>query len=269
MGDTPSPRMLALTGFFYPYRGFRFLFRHPRLLSYVAIPFTINTLLYSGLVWFAGSRFSGWMDRLVPQGDAWYWVVITAVLWVLFAVVLLLALIYTFTLVGNLLLAPFNDFLSEKVERLHTGQHLDEPFNLGALLSDVPRSVKAELGRLVLYGVGVLVLLPLNLVPPIGTALYGVAFTLLTLFFLGWEYMDFSMERWRLGFGAKRKLAFGNLGVLLSFGAGAVLLLLIPLLNFLAIPVCVIGGTLLVCDLRGSVPASGQPTIANRADAER
>jgi CysZ protein len=257
MGDTPSPRRLLVTGFFYPYRGLRFLLGHPRLLPYVAIPIAINTLLYTGLVWFAGSRFGDWMERLVPQGEAWYWAVLTAVLWLLFAVLLLLTLVYTFTLVGNLLLAPFNDYLSEKVEWLYAGNHLDEPFRVGALLRDVWRSLRAELGRLALYLGCLGVLLPLHLFPPVGTAVYGAAFTAVTLFFLGWEYLDFSMERWHLGFGAKRTLAFGNLGALLSFGAGAILLLLIPLINLLAIPVCVIGGTLLICDLRaaGRTPA--------------
>ena len=141
---------------------------------------------------------------------------------------------------------------------LHTGNKLDEPFRLGALAKDTVRSLKAELGRLGLFLAGFALLLPLNLFPPIGTAIYGGAFTVLTLFFLGWEYLDFSMERWHLGFGAKRKLAFGNLGALLSFGAGAILLLVIPLVNLLAIPVCVIGGTLLICDLResGRTPAA-------------
>ncbi len=261
MGNTNHGRRLTVTGFFYPYRGLRFLLRHPRLLPYVAIPFVINTLLYTGLVWFAGSRFGGWMENLVPQGEAWYWAVLTAVLWVLFAALLLLALVYTFTLVGNLLLAPFNDFLAEKVEWLHTGNRLGEPFRVGALVQDMWRSVRAELGRMILYLAGVVLLLPLHLFPPVGTAIYGVAFTLLTLFFLGWEYLDFSMERWHLGFRAKRTLAFGNLGVLLSFGAGAILLLLIPLLNLLAIPVCVIGGTLLICDLRDAGRTPAPPTL--------
>ena len=96
-----------------------------------------------------------------------------------------------------------------------------------------------------------------------------IHFTLLTLFFLGWEYLDFSMERWHLGFGAKRKLAFRNLGALLSFGAGAILLLLIPLLNLLAIPVCVIGGTLLICDLRDAGHTPTVPDQPSGAPARR
>lgn len=261
MADTRSALTFTAKGFFYPYRGARFLLTHPRLLPYVAIPVTVNVLLYAGLVWFATSRFSGWLEQLVPQGDAWYWAVFTAVLWVLFALLLLVALVYTFTVVGNLLLAPFNEFLSEKVEWIYTGNRLDEPFQLGALLRDGWRSVKAELGRLALYLSAFALLFPLNLIPALGTAAYGAAFTVLSLFFLGWEYLDYTMERWHLGFGAKRKLAFGNLGVFLSFGSGALLLLVIPLLNLLAIPVCVIGATLLGCDLRAAGRAPGVPDL--------
>jgi len=259
---------LAARGFFYPYRGLKFLFAHPRLLGYVAVPAAINTLLYTAIVWFAGSRFGGWVNAWLPQGDAWYWSLLSYALWVVFAVVLFLIVVYTFTLVGNLLLAPFNDLLSERVEWAYTGRRLDEPFRLGLFLADVKRSLLAELGRLALFGTGFLLLLALNLLPGLGTAVYGPAVTLYTLFFLGWEYFDYSMERWRFGFAVKRRAAWRNLAVFLSFGAGTAVLLLIPLLNFLAIPVCVTGATLLFCDLRetGRMPqAAGGAAPPSRA----
>ncbi len=250
-----APRFLAARGFFYPYRGLKFLFSRPRLLGYVAVPVAVNTLLYTALVWFAGSRFGRWVDALVPQGDAWYWTVLSYALWVVFAGVLFLAVVYTFTLVGNLLLAPFNDLLSEKVEAAYAGVLSDEPFRLAAFLSDMKRSFLAELGRMALFGTGFLVLAVASVFfPPLGAAL-----TVYSLFFLGWEYFDYSMERARFPFAVKRSVAFGNLLTFLSFGAGTALLLLIPLLNFLAIPVCVAGATLLFCDLRagGRVPRAG------------
>jgi len=254
--EPQAPRNLTTRGFFYPYRGFKFLFAHPRLLGYVAIPFAINTVLYTAVVWFTGSRFGNWVNALVPRGDAWYWNLLSYALWVVFAAVLFLVVVYTFTLVGNLILAPFNDLLSEKVEWVYTGQQLEEPFRLGALLADMKRSLLAELGRLALFGTGFLLLLTLNLLPGLGTAAYGPAVTVYTLFFLGWEYFDYSMERSHFGFRVKRRTAWRNLTVFLSFGAGTALLLLIPLLNFLAIPACVSGATLLFCDLRvaGRVP---------------
>jgi CysZ protein len=90
----------------------------------------------------------------------------------------------------------------------------------------------------------------------VGTAVYAFAMPLYTLFFLGWEYLDYSMERWKLPFAGKRKVAFRNVGTLLGLGAGSAFLLLVPLVNLLAIPVCVTGATLLFCDIRnaGRVP---------------
>jgi CysZ protein len=251
-----ADRAFAIRGFFYPYRGLKFLFRHPKLLSYAAIPFGINALLFWLFAWFVASRFGGWLERLVPSGDAWYWAVLFYLLLVLFSVVLILIVVYTFTLIGNLILAPFNDLLSEKVEWVYSGNRLEEPFRLRTFAKDLTRSLKAELGRMGLYLTGFVVLLSLNLFPPVGTAIYGVALPVYTLFFLGWEYLDYSMERWRFPFASKRKTAFRNAGAFLGLGAGSALLLLIPFVNLLAIPVCVTGATLLFCDLRaaGKVP---------------
>jgi CysZ protein len=262
----PSPT----SGFRYPFRGLKFLASHPRLLGYVAVPLTINTLLYSGFVWFVSSQFGGWLERLLPTGDAWYWTLLSYFLWVVFALFLMAVVIYTFTIIGNLILAPFNDLLSEKVEWVYSGRRLDQPFRLGEFLSDMKRSLKAELGRLLLFAAGFLVLLSLNLVPVFGTAAYGLLFTLYTLFFLGWEYLDYSMERSRFSFSDKRRTVGTNLPSLLGFGAAAAVLLFVPLLNLLAIPICVTGATLLFCDLRASGRLSGEaPTSVPVASATR
>lgn len=269
-----TPRITAAASFRYPYRGLKFLFCHPRLLGYVAVPAAVNTLLFTALVWFAGSRFGRWVEALLPRGDAWYWSVVFYALWLVFALVLFLLVVYTFTLVGNLLLAPFNDLLSEKVEWVHTGNRLEEPFRLGAFLADMKRSFRAEIGRLLLFALGFALLLTLHFFPPVGTAVYGVAATAYTLFFLGWEYLDYTLERWHFPFRAKRRAAFSNLGIFFGFGAGAALLLLIPVVNFLAIPVCVAGGTLLVCDLHAAgrlpaLPGRGGTEVAHPAESDR
>ncbi|GAB4266947.1 MAG: EI24 domain-containing protein [Deferrisomatales bacterium] len=259
MDSTRAPRLLGIGAFFYPYRGLRFLLSHPRLLSYVAIPVGVNTLLYALLVWVSVSRFDTWLEALVPRGEGWYWVALFYLLAAVFAVVLFLAVVYTFTLVGNLLLAPFNDLLSEKVEWIYTGHRLEEPFRLKALAADLVRSLKAEIGRLALFLTGLAVLFALNFFPPLGPAVAAPCLTAYTLFFVAWEYLDYSMERRRFTFADKRRTAVRNVPAYLSFGAGASLLLVIPLLNLLAIPVCVVGATLLFCDLArgGRLPREG------------
>ncbi len=266
MTDRRRPTLLG--GFFYPFRGFGFLGRHPKLLAYVAVPVGVNTLLYGVLTWLGVRWYGQLADRYLPAGDAWYWVALHFVLGVLAAVVLFFVMVYTFTLVGNLLLAPFNDLLSEKVEWVYSGRRLDEPFRLGAFARDLVRSLKAEAGRMALYLVGFLALLSLNLFPPVGTAVSGVLTPVYIMFFLGWEYLDYAMERWQFPFSDKRRAVFRNLPALLGFGAASAVLLAIPVAGLLAIPVCVTGGTLLFCDLRDAQripsPNGREPKVVGR-----
>ncbi len=260
MVGSPPPGILTASGFLYPFRGFRFLVRHPRLLGHIAIPIAINAAVYGAFAWFVGTNLGGWLEGLVPRGEAWFWAVLFYALATVAVGALLMLSIYTFTVVGNLILSPFNGFLSEAVERTYAGHALDAPFSLPAVAQDAARSVRAEVGRLGLYVSGFLLLLTLYLVPPpLGPAAHGVGLTAFTLFFLGWEYLDYSMERAQFTFSQKRRAALRNAGSFLGFGAGAALMLLIPLMQLVAIPVCVAGATLLFVDLRQAGRLPGGP----------
>lgn len=253
-----NTKVSAIQGFFYPYKGLKFIFSNPRLISFVAIPVVINALLYSLLIWYTQSKISGWIDSIIPTGDAWYWAILSYVVIIIVGAIMLVMVFYTFTLVGNFILAPFNEIISERVELIYSGAGLaEQSFSLGDFFSDMIRSYKAEGGRLLLYLGGFLLLLLFNLLPGVGTVIYGVVATVYSLFFLCWEFLDYPMERWRLTFRLKRSFAFKNLIVFIFFGAGSACLLIIPFINLAAIPVCVVGATLLFCDLKesGRVPA--------------
>lgn len=243
----------VINGFFYPFKGLKFLFSHPRLIKFIAIPVGINALLYSALIWYTQSRIAGWLESLMPTGDAWYWSILYYVLVVVLGSILLVLVFYTFTLVGNFILAPFNEVISSQVELIYLGGNIAEQnFSIKDFFSDMIRSYKAEGGRLLLYLAGFLALLLLNLIPVIGTIIYGFAAAIYALFFLCWEFLDFSMERTRMTFTLKRGFAFKNIFTFMFFGAGSAMLLIIPFINLAAIPVCVIGATLLFCDLKKS-----------------
>lgn len=242
---------MSISGFFYPFKGFRFLISSPRLIALVAIPVAINTLLYAFFAWYTYSRFGQWVEAFTANGDAWYWAILHYILIIFVSLFLIIFIFYTFVLVGNLILAPFNEVISEKVEAIYSeGTAKETAFSIGLFFKDMGRSYKAEGGRLILYLAGFLLLLLLNLIPIVGQALYGFSIIFYTFFFLCWEFLDYSMERWKLNFGEKKKLAFANPIIFLSFGAGAALLLFIPFLNLTAIPVCVAGATMLFSDMK-------------------
>lgn len=240
-------------GFFYPYRGLKFLFSNPGLISIVAIPVGINALLYSLLIWYVQSKISLWIESLIPKSDAWYWAILYYFFIVLVGAILLVIVFYSFTLIGNFILTPFNEIISEKVEIIYSGGSIaGHGFSLSGFFSDMIRSYKAEGAKLLLYLAGFLLLLLFNLLPGIGTVIYGAAAMVYSLFFLCWEFLDYPMERWRFTFRLKWRLAFNNMFVFIFFGAGSAFLLIIPFINLAAIPVCVIGATLLFCDLKNS-----------------
>ena len=239
----------SFSGFLYPFKGLKFIFRHPELISLIAIPVAINTILYALFIWYASSKIGGWVNSLIPVSNEWYLSFLYYVSLFVISIFMLMVIFYTFTIIGVLILSPFNEIISERVESLYTGNKVVSTFELKGFVKDLIRSYKAELGRLLIYFSGFLLLMLLNLVPVAGTVIYGVLVTIYTLFFLCWEFYDYPMERRRFDFALKRKTAFKNIILFISFGAGASLFLVIPFLNLVAIPVCVIGATLLFCDM--------------------
>ena len=248
--DLVSTLRWMIQGFFYPFRGIAFIAHHRRLLWILALPFSLNAILFSVFFWFAVPRAWTGASGFLPGKDTWYGAIVYYVLIAVLAVLLAVVLIYAFTLLGNILLGPFNDLISEKVERIYAGTGYEEAFSLKTVLADILRSIRVEIGKLLVYLAGLMLLLSLNLVPLVGSVFSGSLIMVYTLYFLGWEYIDYSMERWKYSLRLKLKTATANGSAFLGFGAGASLLLFIPLANLMAIPVCAIGATLLFCDLR-------------------
>ena len=99
-------------------------------------------------------------------------------------------------------------------------------------------------------------LLILHIVPVFGTLLYPLFSTMLILFFLVVEYTGYIFARRRLTFKEQRHYIFSHKIKLLGFGTGLLLILAIPFLQFLCIPLGVIGGTLLCLDKTSPMPES-------------
>jgi CysZ protein len=245
-----TPAHSALRGFLYPFRAVWFLASHRRLLWLIALPSAINAALFVVGTWYLLTHLGEWLGRFLPQGDAWYWTSLFCLLTGAAALIALVGGLLALSLIGNIILGPFNEAISEKVEAVATGTLDATPFRIRTFLNDLLRSLRAEFAKGVFYLSGLLAIVALNLIPLIGTVLSGALLVPYTLFFLGWEFLDYSMERWKLTFRAKLKFAFANALVFCSFGAGASLLVFFPVVNLATIPLCAVGATLLACDLR-------------------
>jgi len=258
-----------VAGFNYPFKGGRFILRNRGLLLYVLLPAGINIAVWAAVFGIGFSYYFSWLDSLVPRGQTWYWAAVFILLSVLFGVLLLLAMVYLFAVVGNILASPFNDALSQRVEEVLSGVRVDQPFSILAMIKEGRRALVQEFKRIVFFIAVVAVLALLNFLPIVGTALNLALGTLATLLFLALEYVGYTMDRRHLRLRTRLGIVRSNLGLMLGFGSGVFVLLLIPVVNFFCIPASVVGGTMLGVQKLLSGKGHGEASISMETPAMR
>jgi CysZ protein len=229
-------------GAYYLLQGLRLLTRHG-LRRFVLLPLAVNTLLFALLIWVVleqFQRFQLWLVTLLPSWLHW----LEWLLWPLFVLGVATGVLYTFTLVANLIGAPFNGLLAEAVERHLTGKAPPPGDGLGSLVRDVPRSLLQELRKLLYFVRWAVPLLLLFLVPGLNVAA-PVLWLLFSAWMLAVEYLDYPMGNHGLRFSEQRRRLRRSPVLVLSFGGALLLLMLIPVVNFLAMPAGVAGATAL------------------------
>lgn len=226
----------------YLIQGFKLLLQ-PGLRRYVILPLLINILVFSLLIWIGISQFTNLMDWMLPQ-DSWL-AYLEFVLWPLFALATILVTFYSFTILANLFAAPFNGILAEKVELMLTGRvptHIEQGF-----MRSIWPALRSELIKLVYFLVRAIPLLllfvipGLNLIAPILWFLFGI-------WYLALEYADYPMANNGLAFNSQRTEMKQIRLAALGFGGGLTLLMMVPILNFAAMPAAVAGATAMWCD---------------------
>ena len=233
-----------------PFRAISFLFSNLKLVRYFLIPLSINIVIFGLGTWAFFHYFGELLNALFNTPEVWYQYIIyyfaATVLGLLFAV----ALVFGFTAVGNLIASPFNDVLSERTEEIRTGKNIDEPFSFKVLMGDAQTAVGNELRKIGLLILIQVTLLIINFVPIVGTVIYAICSPLSVIFFLAYEYMDFSLSRKRLRFGEKWRLIFDHKGACFGMGATFFFTTVIPFVNFFVMPVAVISATLLYVQIQ-------------------
>ena len=142
-----------VSGALYFLRGIRLIFA-PSLRAYVIVPLLVNVVLFSALIYFGTGQFRELLDWLLPDWLDW----LAVVLLPLFILTALVLVFFGFSLVGNLLAAPFNGLLAEAVESHITGVPMP-PGGVKKMIADLGRTLVSELRKLayiVIRGVPVL-----------------------------------------------------------------------------------------------------------------
>jgi CysZ protein len=240
----------SYSGMHYLLEGFR-LVRQPGLRRYVAIPLLVSCVFFSGAIF----GLSLWLEQLISlllgYLPAWLdW--LRYLLWPIFATAGILIIFYSFSLVTNLIAAPFNGMLAEAVEKHLTGQPV-ETGGWQALAKDFIPSILSELRKLLYFLLRALPLGILFLIPGINIAAPFI-WGLFSAWMLAVEYIDYPMANHLLHFSKQRQLLRQRRMLSYGFGGSSLLMTMIPFVNFLAMPVSVAGATAMwVGELREQV----------------
>ena len=212
----------------------------PAIRPFVLIPLIVNILLFVGAIWLLLTQFDVWIDFLLGYLPDWA-SFLEFLLWPLFALMVLVVVYYSFTLVANLIAAPFNGFLSEKVERKLRGEVVtDEGWQ--AIIALVPRAIGRELSKLAYYLPRFVLLLILTFIPVL-----NIAAPFLWFLFGAWmmaiQYCDYPMDNNKVSFKQMKELLKARRLTSVGFGGLVQLGMMIPVLNLVLMPAAVVGAT--------------------------
>jgi uncharacterized protein involved in cysteine biosynthesis len=254
-------------GFRLPWVGARLLLRERSLWAPALIPLLLSfgafAAALSGLVAFA-EPLHHWLTSWMPTPVAtdplsWLWVGPARLGLALLGVALFLAaaalgLAVAFAL-ANLLASPFHDWLGARVERIVTaGEPDSSPVPPATVLRDAVRALREELRRTLFFASIAVPIAALGWLLPPAQVLTAPALFGLTIWFLPLDYASYCLDRRRYSFAQKRRWLRAHAPASLGFGAAALLACLIPVANLAAMPLLVVGGTLLA--LRATAPAA-------------
>ncbi|MCQ8105565.1 sulfate transporter CysZ [Methylomonas sp. SURF-2] len=211
------------------------LLNHPQLRKYLLIPLFINIVLYSGAFVLGYHSVSALIHEFIPDWLSW----LNWILWPLFFISFLVVGFFTFTLLANLIAAPYYSALSAKVLQL-----IGEPE--APIVEQAWDTVfVGELKRLGYLAARMVPLLVLFMIPVV-----NLLAPLLWALFAGWgvamEYMAYPLESRGMAFPAQKQFLRRSIWSALSFGGVTSLGLTLPVVNLFIGQAAVIGATIYV-----------------------
>ncbi len=225
-----------LKGFSECFSGFSLIFL-PGIRRFVIMPLIINIGLFGTAIYLLSQKMDAWIQSLLPGWLSWLeWLI-----WPLFAIMILLFVFYSFTLVANLISAPFNSVLAARVEAHLSGQAVEED-NGEKLWQLVLRSVAAEINKMLYFLMWMIPLIILTLIPGLNL-IAPFAWFLFTAWAFSLEYMDYPLSNHGLLFKEVRLYNRRHRMRALGLGSGIFIMTSVPVLNFFAMPVAVAGAT--------------------------
>jgi CysZ protein len=228
-----------IKGFLDCFNGFGLLFQSG-IKRFVLIPFIINISLFSLATILLKAQLDTWLEKLLPGWLGWLeWLIVP-----LFWITMSLIVFYTFTVIANLIAAPFNSLLSARIEALLTGKK-PEDINSDSFIRLMTRTTKSEIQK-ILYAIKWFIPLIIITIIPVINIAAPFLWILFAAWFFALEYNDYPLANRGHYFDEVKSYNRKNRMRSLGLGSAVFVLTSIPIINFFAMPVAVAGATKLI-----------------------
>ena len=241
--------MISRSGFSYFSQGFS-LIRTKGLKRFVFVPLAINLILFATAFYFLYGQIEAgitYLIAMIPEWLGWLKEALVFFLWPLAIISVLLIFALIFGTLANWIAAPFNGVLAEKAERHLTGKPMGDEGVL-SLIKDIPRTLGRELSKLTWYlprAIGFFLIF--LFVPVFGQVIWF----LFSAWMMAIQYCDYPYDNHKVDFTRMRIHLSQHKGKALSFGIMVNIFSLIPIVNFIVMPVAICGATAMwVAELR-------------------
>lgn len=221
-------------------QGFLLLFK-PGVKRYVLTPLLINIIVYLGFISCAYhyTQSAGvWLTGYLPS-----W--LSAIAWIvsiLFFIGSLFFFTYIFTTIGNIIAAPFNGFLSEKIEQHLIGHTPENTYSFKALCLLLPKTILRQIKLLFYFLPRAFILLFFFFIPGLNL-IAGILWFLFASWMMSIQYFDFPFDNHHVNFITMLDAMKKRRWLHLQFGIYVNILSIIPIVNLFVIPTAVAAAT--------------------------
>lgn len=228
------------SGIQYLKQGFSLLFK-PGVKRYVIVPLLLNILVYAGFASCAyhyTQSLHQWLNSYLPHwlsAVAWF-------LWLLSFIGILFFFTYIFTTIANIIAAPFNGLLSEKVEEIILGHSPKNVLSFKELCWLLPKTFMRQVQLFFYFLPRAVIILVLFFIPGINIVA-GIVWFLFASWMMSVQYFDYPFDNNQIGFKPMLKTMKQHRGLHLQLGIIINILSIIPVINLLIIPVAVSAAT--------------------------
>lgn len=201
---------------------------------YFIFPLLFNALLFIGGFYSVSALSDGMITSLSEWVNIEHWdfwgsgfivTLIKGFIWVVLRILFFIIYAYIGGYVILILLSPVFAFLSEKTEEKLSGTKL--PFNGVQFIKDIIRGVLLALRNLTVEMLFTILLFILSFIPIVGY-LTPIALFLVSAYFYGFSFLDYTFERRRMKIDMSVRLMRNNKGLAIGNGFVFSLVLLIP-----------------------------------------